>query len=189
MKADVSTKKYRKTDKNICTRNSFLPRMRLKTKLVILVAVLFAAFLVFISSQIWSRFRFGEETPSSEIHSDSGSKLQVIRVPRNSLSPLKTDFKCRMFSCFDIYRCKFNENNLISVYVYPFNEFVDEVGNTIHVKPVSKQLYELLTAMKRSSYYTEDRENACIVVPSLDMLNQNGLDLDSVTKILLSLPR
>lgn len=190
MKVDVSTKKYRKSDKSFFMRNLFLPRMRLKTRIVVLVAVLFAAFLVFVSSQIWTRYRLDEEF-SSDRHSSSSDddSKNVIRVAKNLPSPLKTDLKCRMFSCFDIYRCKFNENSLISVYVYPFNEFIDEEGNRIHLKPVSQQFYELITAIKRSSYYTNDRKSACVVVPSIDLLNQNGLDLTSVQNMLLSLPR
>ncbi|XP_031562334.1 exostosin-2-like [Actinia tenebrosa] len=190
MKVDGSmhgyTKKYRKSDKPFFTRNVFLPRMRLKTRTVFLVAVLFAAFLVFVSSQIWTRYRSEDDGFSTDRH-HSGSK-NVIRVLNNSASPLKTDLKCRMFSCFDIYRCKFNENSLISVYVYPFNDYVDGKGNRIHMKPVSQQLYELLTAIKRSSYYTSDRKSACIVVPSIDLLNQNRMDLTSVQNMLLSLP-
>lgn len=94
-----------------------------------------------------------------------------------------------MFSCFDIYRCKYNENSLISVYVYPQTEFIDSKGDVLKLKPMSQQYYELITSIQSSSYYTSERDNACIVIPSIDTLNQNGLNIKTVSKALGSLPR
>ncbi|EDO26248.1 predicted protein [Nematostella vectensis] len=101
--------------------------------------------------------------------------------------PQNTAPKCRMHSCFDIYRCRFNENSLISVYVYPYSTFLNEKGRTLNLKPISVHFDEMLTAIKESSYYTDDKDKACIIIPPLDTLNQNGMDLKATAQALAAL--
>ncbi|EDO39195.1 predicted protein, partial [Nematostella vectensis] len=101
--------------------------------------------------------------------------------------PQNTAPKCRMHSCFDIYRCRFNENSLISVYVYPYSTFLNEKGRTLNLKPISVHFDEMLTAIKESSYYTDDKDKACIIIPPLDILNQNGMDLKATAQALAAL--
>lgn len=180
--------KSRKGDKCFI-RNTTLPRMRHKSKLVILVAILFALFLVFVCSQLWTRLRSPTGHPGSTLQSKSLHFLPTIYVQDSTQKPRRTNSKCRMFSCFDIYRCKYNENSLINVYVYPETDFVDSKGERLLLKPMSQQYHELITAIQQSNYYTTDKDNACIIVPSIDTLSQNGLDLNAVTKALFSLPR
>lgn len=180
-----SITKSRKIDK-FSIRNTALPRMRHKSKLVILVGIIFAFLLVCVCSQLWTRLRQQNARGSRQslLHF-----LPTIYVQDSTSKPQRTDLKCRMFSCFDIYRCKYNENSLISVYVYPQSEFVDGKGDRLLLKPMSYQYHELMTTIRQSSYYTNDRDSACIIIPSIDTLNQNGLDLDVVAKALVSLPR
>lgn len=176
----------RKTDK-IFNRNTALPRMRHKSKLVVLVAVLFAFFLVFVCSQIWTRFRTSNDS-DRQFFPAKQDDFETIFVQKTQPSPQKTNQKCRMFSCFNIYRCKYNENSLISVYVYPYTEFIEKTGDKLTLNPISQQYYELMSAIRQSSYYTDDRDNACVVIPPIDTLNQNGLDLGTVSRALASLP-
>lgn len=163
--------------------------MRHKSKLVVLVAVAFAFFLVFVCSQLWTSLRARTSSYTRLPHANSLHILPAIQVPDKLPTLQKTNLKCRMFSCFDIYRCKYNENSLISVYVYPQTEFIDSKGDVLKLKPMSQQYYELITSIQSSSYYTSERDNACIVIPSIDTLNQNGLNIKTVSKALGSLPR
>ena len=95
-----------------------------------------------------------------------------------------------MHSCFDVYRCKDNENAFISVYVYPIGRFVDSEDNTNVInRPPSKEFREIALAIRQSDFYTDDISKACVIVPAVDTLNQNGLDLQAIGRILASLPR
>ena len=161
--------------------------MRKRTRSVVLVGLLFSGFVVFLALEIWPITHFsGDE---SELNSPpDNDDSEIVRLQAGSPLPKKRDSKCLAHSCFDIFRCAVNENKLISVYVYPFTNFLEENGRTIN-KAMSQEFYELLTAIMRSKYYTADLGKACIIVPSVDTLNQNGMDLKGYARILASLPR
>lgn len=160
--------------------------MRQRARSVLLVGVLFSGLFVFLAVEIWPVNTFPED--ESELNSplDNGGS-ETFRLQAGSPLSEKRDSKCLAHSCFDIFRCAVNENKLISVYVYPFTNFLDENG-TVN-KAMSQEFYELLTAIKRSKYYTADLGKACIIVPSVDTLNQKGMDIKGYARILASLPR
>lgn len=161
--------------------------MRLRTRSVLLVGILFSGLLVFSTVEIWpvNPFSDDESELNSPLDNDDG---EIFRLQAGSPLPKERDSKCLAHSCFDIFRCVVNENKLISVYVYPFTNFLDERGRTIN-KAMSQEFYELLTTIMRSKYYTANLKKACIIVPSVDTLNQNGMDLTGYARILASLPR
>ena len=165
-------------------------KMRLQARSVLLVAILFSGLVIFLSTELWTIISSEGETssPVSDYHNHAIDKNpDNIRLKRGKLLPKKRDSNCLMHSCFDVFRCGINENKLIAVYVYPYNHFIDENGAVVN-KPMSQEFHDLLSAIMRSKYYTSDMNSACILIPSIDTLNQNGLDLNGSARILASLP-
>ena len=161
----------------------------MQARSVLLVGILFSGLFIFFAVEVWPLLPFSDD--ESELNSplDSASEDGSInRLQDGTPLPEQRDSKCLMHSCFDVFRCAMNENKLISVYVYPFNNFLDEKGKPIN-KPTSQEFHELLTTIMRSKYYTPELKKACIIIPSVDTLNQNSMDLKGYARILASLPR
>ncbi|XP_022798901.1 exostosin-2-like [Stylophora pistillata] len=159
--------------------------MRMHTRSVILVGILCSLLFIFFSLELWPLLFADDE---SEVNSPLVDKdVSEIRLRIGSPLPDKRDSKCLMHNCFDIFQCKVNENKLMSVYVYPYTRFLDEDGKAIN-KPMSREFYELLSTIEESKYYTPDIKKACIIIPSIDTLNQKGLDLRWTARSLAELP-
>lgn len=73
------------------------------------------------------------------------------------------------------------------MYVYPLQKFVDEHGIPIGGM-MSQEMYSILEAILESRYYTPDPSQACILVPSIDTLNQNRFRPKQTSQALKSLP-
>lgn len=161
--------------------------MRLQTRSVLLVGLLFSGVFIFFALELWSILPFSDN--ETEVN-PSPLDDNLVEVALKAETPLakKRDSKCLMHSCFDIFRCAVNENKLISVYVYPYTRFLHENGHAVN-KEMSQEFYELLAAIVNSKYYTSDMNSACIIIPSIDTLNQNGLDVKGIARILSGLPR
>ena len=184
--SDVEDTRHRKFEKIsfVNPRNQFCCRVRLQTRNVVIVAVVVTGLMLVLVSQLWSHSLVSE--------SDENYELDVARdsvLVKGNLALRKVDLKCRFHTCFDVYRCGYNENNLLSVYVYPLSQYKDEKGRLLEMRGISDEFYDLLLAIKNSNYYTQDRSKACIIIPSIDTLNQNGLDLKQTARILSGLPR
>ena len=67
-------------------------------------------------------------------------------------------------------------------YVYPLVHYVDE--EHIEIKPISKEFYEFIETIVNSEYYTSNPEEACIFIPTVDLLNENSLRKDKIAQIL-----
>ena len=160
--------------------------MRLQTRRVFLVGLLFSGVVIFFAFELWSILPFSND--ESALNSPLDNELAEARVKAVGPLPKRRDLKCLMHRCFDIFRCKVNENKLISVYVYPNTRFLDDRGRAIN-KEMSQEYFELLKAIVESKYYTSDWNSACIIIPSVDTLNQNGQDLEGIARILAGLPR
>ena len=65
-------------------------------------------------------------------------------------------------------------------------QFVDETGASLLLQ-ISKEFYEILTAIMESRFYTSDPQNCCLYVPAIDLLNQNKLRLKETSQALASL--
>jgi len=55
-------------------------------------------------------------------------------------------------------------------------------------KKISQEYYDLLQAINNSPYITDDPSQACLFIPSIDLLNQNRIRPKEVSKALGSLP-
>jgi glucuronyl/N-acetylglucosaminyl transferase EXT2 len=96
--------------------------------------------------------------------------------------PMPTNHSCLFHSCFDVYHCGYNDDNRISVYIYPPLRFLDADGNRVTL-PMSAEFHEILTAIRESIYYTSDPDKACLFVPMVDVLNQNHVDIELTAKV------
>ena len=104
--------------------------------------------------------------------SRSSSSSLFDRVVLGNLSVLnETRRDCDLFSCFDVYKCGRKRPDEISVYVYPHRTFSQADGSPVSVGP-TKEFWELLVAITESRYFTDDPKEACLFVPSFDLLNQ-----------------
>ncbi|KAJ1532048.1 hypothetical protein ONE63_000679 [Megalurothrips usitatus] len=102
-----------------------------------------------------------------------------ISAPRNP--------RCSYWDCFNVYRCGNNGANKIQVYIYPLQKFVDEHGIPIGGM-MSQEMFSILETILESRYYTPDPSQACVLVPSIDLLNQNRFRPQQTSQALKSLP-
>lgn len=67
------------------------------------------------------------------------------------------------------------------------SSYEDDKGVPISTS-FSSEFIEVLQAISESRYYETDPNKACILVPSLDLLNQNMIRLKEISQVLASLP-
>lgn len=113
---------------------------------------------------------------------------------------------CSYWDCFNVYKCgqtlsgtgpeadtldgietiDFTEH--ISVYVYPLQDFVDAAaGHSAFT--LTKEFYFILKTIIDSKYYTANPNEACIFIPSIDILNENLIKKNLIGKALATLPQ
>lgn len=106
--------------------------------------------------------RLGEVTDQlSSFWTGHGSgRVAGDRPPRNGTRPWENHPElCRFHSCFELDRCRRG----FRVYVYPPAE---------DGQPVSATYLKLLSAIKRSRFYTANPDEACLFVPNVDTLDR-----------------
>ncbi|KAK3925740.1 Exostosin-2 [Frankliniella fusca] len=103
----------------------------------------------------------------------------TVSAPRNP--------RCSYWDCFNVYRCGNKGTNKILVYIYPIQKFVDGQGIPIGGM-ISQEMYSILETILESRYYTPNPSQACILVPSIDTLNQNRFRPKQTSQALRSLP-
>uniref|UniRef100_H2ZE33 Exostosin GT47 domain-containing protein n=1 Tax=Ciona savignyi TaxID=51511 RepID=H2ZE33_CIOSA len=136
------------------------------------------------------RPKSNEEIMMATLRIDSAHELPVSQVSLDGvLPPDKADLNCKMYNCFDIYRCGSDERhpNKLSIYLHPLSQYTDETGASI-TSSLSREFVEMYYAIAQSEYYTSDPENACIFIPPIDMLNQNLLNVRRTGQLLSTLP-
>lgn len=90
---------------------------------------------------------------------------------------------CSIWTCVDPYRCG---HDRISIYVYPLMEYVSSDSGS-EAAPFTQEFHQILNAIVKSSYYTSNPNEACLFVPSIDLINQNNVNIDLVNRALASL--
>lgn len=116
-----------------------------------------------------------------ELISIKEAPIEVLS--ENESIPTKHD--CSNSQCLDIFKCNVLDEH-IRIFVYPITRFVDETQFSVS-PPQSKEFQELLEAAVKSKYYTSNPDEACLFVPSVDLLTQASLDLATTSQILNSL--
>lgn len=95
---------------------------------------------------------------------------------------------CSYWDCFDVYRC----GEKLSIYVYPLVNYVESSDRSEQhatMKHMSKEFFEILKIIIESPFYTADPKEACIFVPSIDILNLKRQKDGLVAKALATLPQ
>ena len=129
--------------------------------------------------------------PALQLKSLHSGFIRSVVVPDSSPPARESQHNCTYHTCFDVYRCgytSFDGPPQISVYVYPPTKYVDEAGDAREL-PMSQEFTDILQAIVDSGFYTSDASAACLLVPSIDLLNQNTVRLQVASQILASLHR
>lgn len=111
--------------------------------------------------------------------------LPVRTLLRESHASSPRVANCTYWSCFNVYKCGRGGHDKITIYIYPLTDYRTEDGTAI--SKFSKEFYEILHTIKHSKYYTSNPDDACLLVPSIDMLNQNSFSSKHVSQALQSL--
>lgn len=110
------------------------------------------------------------------------NNFRHVRFDKDAELSRKRNPNCSFYDCFNVYRCG-NHQNKVTIYVYPLTEFSEESATTW----ISKEFYKVLQTLVHSPYYTPNPNEACIFIPSIDLLNQNLIDKNLIGKALASL--
>lgn len=134
--------------------------------------------------------------PFTNFTSDASKKYEKIQIknlmnleevklnPAVSYSEQRNPL-CSFWSCFNIYKCGHTGHDRIAVYVYPPKKYVDSTGVSATV--LSKEYLTLMSAIIDSKYYTANPEEACILIPFIDTLNQETIKNNITSTALQSL--
>ena len=115
---------------------------------------------------------------------DSRKKLVYLD---NHVSVTTTQSLCTYWNCIDSFKCVDDGMGKISVYVYDMASYVDGEGKSLF-PPASKEYVRMLWAIIHSKYIVHDPSIACVLIPSIDLLNRENFSGESAAKILASLP-
>ena len=162
-------------------------RSKVDVRFVCLVLLMlgFGCFWIFHSQNLQNE----QKKTASLLNLDSVQNLpkSVMEIRYDKPNKLiSTDLNCKMYNCFDIYKCGNSGSNHITVYLYPLMEFVDPNSELIS-PPISREFYEIYAAIASSKFYVNNPKEACIFIPPIDMLNQNGLNVQGISVALASL--
>lgn len=176
--ATESLLKTSKQTKYISYRNILYHRFFVGLLLFIVLSLVFTVlFNVFTASS--PRIDFHEP-----VNLDSTS-LEVLEL-RADLPKSEARFpNCTYWDCFNVYRCGRGGHDKITIYIYPLKDYQTENGRAI--SQFSREFYVILDTIRHSKYYTSDPDEACLLVPSIDTLNQNSFSSGYVSRALYSL--
>lgn len=113
------------------------------------------------------------------------NKRSKVVLSRNAPFSQIRSANCTYWDCFDVYKCGRGGHDKITIYIYPLKDYQTENGNSI--SQFSREFYLILDTIKRSKYYTTNPEEACLLVPSIDTLNQASFSKSEVSQALQSL--
>lgn len=150
-------------------------------------------FILLISAIILSSLSLYNVIYKSQRSKGDSRNFNRISLDFNDISELRLSesadkskprrTNCSIWTCVDPYRCG---HDRISVYVYPLVEYIDASSGT-EAAPLTQEFYQILSTIVKSPYYTSNPNQACLFVPSIDLINQNNIKIDLVNKALASL--
>ena len=133
--------------------------MKCKNRLVLFFAVAFLAFCYFGGSRLKSDLTIKWRKDLIRTHYKNHLKNEWPIPPTHFLLNYT---KCRMETCFDFSKC----TKKFRIYVYPDDDR----------SPPGEEYSKILDRIRNSKYFTDDPENACLFVLSLDTLNRDPLN-------------
>ncbi|CAD7012938.1 unnamed protein product [Ceratitis capitata] len=109
--------------------------------------------------------------------------VREILLSNSNEETRERDANCRLWDCVNLYKCGQKGHDRLTIYVYPLQEYVDEdSGKTVSI--LTREYYQILEAVVRSRYYTPNPNEACLFLPSIDVLNGNLVKPSAVEKAL-----
>lgn len=157
---------------------------------IVLLIVIFLSFTFILialmkifSDRLFDTDKYKPET----INLENLKNMPTITITPSSSLAASRNYRCTYYDCFNAYRCGRKGHDRLSVYIYPLRKYVDENDSLISPQ-MSKEYYGILKAIKNSNYYTANHEEACLLVPSIDTLNQNRVRLKEISQALGQLP-
>lgn len=111
--------------------------------------------------------------------------VEIVTVKRDVVVAEGRSANCTYWDCFDVYKCGRGGHEKITIYIYPLKDYQTENGNSI--SQFSREFFVILDTIKRSRFYTPNPEEACLLVPSIDTLNENTFSSGHVSRALHSL--
>lgn len=156
--------------------------------LLIVIFLSFGFLVISLLINFSGRFIHGYSTKLEEISLTNFDNLPEIIVGKNTLVTNSHNYRCSYYDCFNVYRCGHKGLDRLTVYVYPLRKYVDDSSISIEPK-MSKEYFYILKAIINSRYYNPNPEEACILVPSIDTLNQNRLRVKEISQTMGTLPQ
>ncbi|XP_063622019.1 exostosin-2 [Cydia splendana] len=95
----------------------------------------------------------------------------VVKLGQDAATAQPRDANCTYWECFNVYRCGRGGHNKITIYIYPRTDFHTPEGP---ISKFSREFYVILDTIRHSKYYTANPEEACLLIPSIDTLNQRS---------------
>merc|ERR1712223_119626 len=99
----------------------------------------------------------------------------------------KTQKNCLYHTCFDVYKCGGLHKKILVHISKPQRIFAGLVEPR-EVSIFTSHYVDVLEAITKSGFYTEDPNEACIFVPPFNLLNEANLDPISSSKALAKMP-
>ena len=155
-------------------------------RLVYRYMVLSTLFLLLLCIILFDFLNFSKKPSESftPLKVPNGYRTHILTL--SEVSP--TDKKCRFHSCFNHFMCQLNSQEHIKVYIYPPNEYRTSNNENVFSEDTS-EFEEIKKAIKKSKYFTENITEACLFMPPLDLLTEEGVDLKLASAVLRFLSR
>lgn len=154
------------------------------SNLIVTISISLVVVTIFLLFRIWSS-RADSLSRNTRLSLDLSLIPDVVLEDDSELARARNP-NCSYWDCFNVYKCGQRDQERIAIYVYPLKNYADTSGQSAFV--LTREFYFILQAIVESPYYTPNPNEACIFIPSIDILNQNKVDTNLVGKILASLP-
>ncbi|XP_013193612.1 exostosin-2 [Amyelois transitella] len=131
---------------------------------------------------------FSGNTPRTDFHEPvnlDATRVPVVRLKNVVREASVRASNCTYWDCFDVYRCGKGGHEKITIYIYPLKEYQTENGTPL--SQFSREFYIILDTIKHSKYYTSNPDEACLLVPSIDTLNQQKFSSKHISQALQTL--
>ncbi|KAF0306498.1 Exostosin-2 [Amphibalanus amphitrite] len=126
-------------------------------------------------------------TPAAlQLTADTLSAAPLVRLTASDPPPAAGQANCSHFTCLNVYRCGGPHRRRVAVYVYPYARYAGETRHS-ELAPLSREYYDMLRAVRESEFFTEDPEEACLLLPAVDTLS-NRISEEMTVRALASLP-
>ncbi|XP_052755267.1 exostosin-2 [Galleria mellonella] len=131
---------------------------------------------------------YSGSSPRTDFHEPvnlDSTLLEVVNLKSDARLSSARVSNCTYWDCFNVYRCGRGGHDKITIYIYPLKDYRTESGTPF--SQFSKEFYVILDTIRHSKYYTSNPEEACLLVPSIDTLNQHSFSKKHVSQALHSL--